>query len=90
MTVFVIRDGRLVPKASMAEAIADARSIFPSPRVSRLDAYESPVTGKTITSHRQREADMNAAGAYDPRDLPTDHQFKRGRAAQAKETSDAT
>jgi hypothetical protein len=35
-----------------------------------MAAFESPVTGKEITSWRERDRDMAAAGAVDPRDLP--------------------
>jgi hypothetical protein len=91
MTVWVIREGKLVEKGSMAEARNDLRSIFPSPMVSRLiNPFESPVTGKEITSWRERDRDMRAADAYDPRDLPKDHTFRRGRETQMKELADAS
>jgi hypothetical protein len=86
MTTFVIRDGELVEKASFAAALADRRSIFPAPMLSRMTPFESPVTGKEISSWRERDADMKAAGAVDVRDLPRD--FRRGRAAQAKEKAE--
>ena len=70
MTVYIIRNGELVEKASMAEAREDRRPIFPTPNVSRFTPMESPVTGKEITSWRDRDRDMEAAGAVDPRDLP--------------------
>lgn len=70
MTVWVVREGQLVDKASVQAAEADRRSIFPAPRVSRFECIESPVTGKDITSWRERDRDMHAAGAVDPRDLP--------------------
>lgn len=70
MTVYVVRNGVVVEKASIAEAIADRRSIFPAPMLSRMEPFESPVTGKEISSWRERERDMTAAGAVDPRDLP--------------------
>jgi hypothetical protein len=38
--------------------------------ISRIEAFESPITGKEITSWRDRDRDMDAAGAVDPRDLP--------------------
>jgi hypothetical protein len=55
--------------------------------LSRIEPFESPVTGAEITSWRDRERDMKAADAVDPRDLPP--VFKRGRAAQKKEVEDA-
>jgi hypothetical protein len=70
MTVWVVREGRLVEKASVRAAAADRRSIFPAPMLSRMEPFESPVTGKEISSWRERDRDMDAAGAVDPRDLP--------------------
>ena len=83
MTVYVFRGGVLVPKGSdRAEALL-TRSDLPAPMLSRLTPFESPVTGKEITSWRERDRDMAAAGAVDPRDLPRD--LSKGRAAQKKE-----
>jgi hypothetical protein len=45
--------------------------------LSRFTAMESPVTGKEITSWRDRDRDMEAAGAVDPRDLPRGAKEKR-------------
>ena len=51
-----------------------------------MEPFESPVTGKEISSWRERDADMRAAGdCYDPRDLPRDHVYRRGRTVQLKE-----
>ncbi len=41
-----------------------------TPRVSRFEAYESPVGGGTISSDRQRERDLFASDSYDVRDTP--------------------
>jgi len=80
MTVFVIRGGKLVDRdAVLLEAGDDRRSPFPSPRVSRMASFESPVTGKEISSWRERERDMTAVGAVDPRDLPRKPFEKRKR-----------
>lgn len=84
MTVYVLRGGALRPKGDDRDAGGhrrSARSDFPSPRLSRMEPFESPVTGKEISSWRERDRDMAAAGAVDPRDLPPP---TRGR----KETSD--
>lgn len=70
MTVWVVREGQLVEKASVRAAVADRRSIFPAPMVSRFECIESPVTGKEISSWRERDRDMQKADAVDPRDLP--------------------
>jgi hypothetical protein len=83
MTVWVIRDGQLVEKGSMAEAVADRRLIFPTPMLSRFESFESPITGETISSWRQRDADMQAGGAVDPRDLPR-RPFERRAADNAR------
>ena len=39
-------------------------------------------------SWRERDAEMNAAGCYDVRDLPKDHDYARGRNIQLKEQGD--
>lgn len=82
MTTYVFRDGVLVPKGSDRRGHGPARSDLPAPMLSRLTPFESPVTGKEITSWRERDRDMAAVGAVDPRDLPPP---SRGRAAQKKE-----
>lgn len=66
MTVYVFRNGEVVPKRWSAPAPGG----FPSPRVSRIECFESPVTGQSISSWRQRERDMQAADAVDRRDIP--------------------
>jgi hypothetical protein len=66
MTVFVYRNGKVVPKSWRSPAPGG----FPSPTVSRFESMQSPVTDKTISSWRERDRDMEAAGAVDPRDIP--------------------
>jgi len=68
VTVWVIRDGQLVEKPQ--SQARESRGDFPTPMLSRIEPFESPVTGKEISSWRQRDRDMAAAGAVDPRDLP--------------------
>ena len=75
MTVFVFRNGEVVPKRWSAPAPGG----FPSPRVSRMDSFESPVTGQSISSWRQRDRDMQAADAVDRRDIPQAAIDKRKR-----------
>jgi hypothetical protein len=82
---YVLREGRLVPKVGRAPA---ARSDFPAPFFARFEPMESPVTGREITSERQRQRDMQEADAYDPRDLKQD--YSRGREAQSREARDAS
>ena len=82
MSVWVIRNGELVEKANFEEAREDKRSIFPSPKVSRFEAYESPIDDKTISSHRQRDLDMHRANAYDVRDIGPNHAFNKAKEAR--------
>jgi hypothetical protein len=70
MTTWVLREGLLVDKATVRPSVAPQRSDLPAPMLSRMEAFESPVTGKEISSWRERDRDMAAAGAVDPRDLP--------------------
>lgn len=93
MTVYVVRDGRVVPKGSGLAAPVPllARSDLPAPMLSRMEPFESPVTGKEISSWRERDRDMAAADAVDPRDLPAP---SRGRKKEEKhgrgKTDDST
>lgn len=86
MTVYVVRDDKLVVKPD--RAVPAARDGLSSPRISRLAPFESPISGKEITSWGEREREMRAFDCFDPRDLPSDHSFKRGREAHSKEMSD--
>jgi hypothetical protein len=81
MTVYVVRDGKLVEKHRAAPLDA--------PRISRFEGYESPVDGKFISSDRQRERDLYASDSFDARDLSPDHQWRRGRDVQKKEADAA-
>jgi hypothetical protein len=88
MTVYVLRAGRLVAKTKSGSPDF-MRSDHPAPRVSRLETYESPVTGKDVSSWRERDKDMKAADAVDPRDLPRkpfeDRKNKYGRAVDVSD-----
>jgi hypothetical protein len=86
MTVYVVRDGKLIVKPS--RAVPAARDGPFSPRISRIEPFESPISGKEITSWGERDREMRAFDCFDTRDLPRDHSFKRGREAQSKELSD--
>jgi hypothetical protein len=88
MTVYVIRQGQLVEKGGPINS-PPLNGPLSAPMVSRFEPMASPVTGETISSWRQRDADMQAVNAFDGRDLPKDHVFSRGLDAQAKELSDA-
>ena len=87
MTVWVVRDGLLVPKGPTG--FTRARSDLPAPMLSRMEPFESPVTGKEISNWRDRDRDMAAVGAVDPRDLPPPEKMRRGRAVQKREAADA-
>jgi hypothetical protein len=68
MTVFIIREGRLIEKGE--EVLERVPASFPAPMVSRMISFDSPVTGKTISSWRERDRDLYASGSVDPRDIP--------------------
>jgi hypothetical protein len=86
VTVYVLRDGKLIEKP--ARAVPAARDGPSLPRISRIEPFESPISGKEITSWGERDREMRAFDCFDPRDLPRDHSFKRGREAQSKEARD--
>ena len=67
MTVYVLRNGEMVVKGESRNG--KTPSSFPCPMISRFDSFASPITGENISSWRQRDADMQAGGAVDPRDL---------------------
>ena len=92
MTVYVIRMGKLIekPLAQIADRLNAelAKAALATPHVSRIEPFESPITGKEITSWRERDRDMRESDSIDPRDFPRDHHFSRGRAVQMKEAKD--
>jgi hypothetical protein len=61
--IYVIRDGKLVPKQ-------DAVHSPSGPYISRMEPYRSPIDGKEITSWGARNRDLKENDAVDPRDLP--------------------
>ena len=64
--IYVYRNGEIVPKTG--------KNSVP---VYRFKDYESPVTGASITSPRQKERDLERSGSYDPRDTP--QEFRRAK-----------
>jgi hypothetical protein len=80
MTVYVYRDGQLVEKHQTVRPDA-------GPYISRFEAYESPVTGKTISSDRQREVDLFKSSAYDVRDVGPNHAISRAKEARKAENA---
>lgn len=59
-----------------------AASDFPTPMISRIEAYHSPITDALVTSWRQRDREMNAHDCYDPRDLPKGHTYAKSKRAK--------
>jgi hypothetical protein len=88
MTVYVRRNGVLVDKQTGEPMRHDGAIGLAAPRVSRMEAFESPITGKEVTSWGQRDREMRENNCFDPRDLPADHQFRRGREVQLKEAKE--
>ncbi len=84
MTTYVRRNGKLVDKATLHYAAPDPNA-YPTPRISKFEAYESPIDGHQVTSWRERDRDMNENDCFDTRDLAPDHQWRRGREVQLKE-----
>lgn len=71
MSVYVYRNGEIVPRDDARRAgRGSPNSFLAAPRVSRMETFQSPVTGKDVSSWRERDRDMTAADACDPRDLP--------------------
>lgn len=85
MTIYKL-NGVIVEKLPVSR---ETSGQFPTPRVSRMEPYISPTSEKEITTWFERDRDMKEAGAFDVRDLPKDHAFRRGRAAQLKELREA-
>ena len=67
MAVWVYRDGHLVEKHRTRKGPVN-RSDFPTPRISRIEPYASPIDGKEITSWAARDKDLRDSNSYDPRD----------------------
>jgi hypothetical protein len=84
MTVYVIRNGRLVRKETSAKKLPSQN--FPTPMLSRLEPYESPITGKEVSSWRERDRELAANDCYDPRDFSGS--YARGR-HRMKEEADS-
>jgi hypothetical protein len=87
MTVWVLRDGKLVEK--WTKNGSDFLSDFPSPRVSRMESYASPVDDRSISSWRQRDWDMKRVDAVDRRDLPDGPFIERRERNAAARLADA-
>lgn len=86
MTIYVRRDGKLVNKKTGEPMRMRQGPVgLAAPRVSRMEAFESPITGKEVTSWGERDREMKEHDCFDTRDLSADHQWRRGRAVQLEE-----
>ena len=87
MTIYVVRGGKLVDKASLKSQLA-MKFAYPCPAVSRMEPFESPITGKEISSWGERDREMREHDCFDPRDLAPGHVYRRGRDVQMKEVEE--
>lgn len=85
MTTWVIRDGELVDKATLCRK--PNAGLFPTPMLSHMEPFISPITDTEITSWGARDRHMKEHDCYDPRDVSTP--MRRGREAQMKEVQEA-
>lgn len=89
MTIYVRRGERLVNKKTGEPMTFDPMKVcaarFPTPRVGRMESYQSPIDGKEITSWRQRDREMTEHDCFDPRDFNPGHVYRRGREVQFEE-----
>jgi len=86
MPIYVYYQGRLIEKRYRPANSGHAASDLPAPTIHSFQSYESPIEGSgTISSHRQRERDLNNSGSYDPRDTPVE--FRKTRDGRRKRSS---
>ena len=87
MPIWVMYQGRLIEKKYLP-AQTHAASDLPAPAVQSFASYASPIDDSTISSHRQRERDLNNSGSYDPRDTPTEfRKAQHGRRERSRSLS---
>ena len=80
MVVWVFRNGTMtIKKEPERSGLTPVRTGFPTPMISRMEAYESPIDGAEITSWGQRDREMRAHDTYDPRDLPKGHVYEKSK-----------
>jgi hypothetical protein len=85
MPTYVLHRGRMIDKR-LRPSGASAKSTHPAPTVQSFESYPSPVTGQSISSHRQRERDLHSSGSYDTRDTPPAFKEARHARRQARRT----
>ena len=82
MPIYIYHMGQLIEKSARPREIK-AASDLPAPAIQGFDSYESPIEGSgIISSHRQRERDLNNSGSYDPRDTPAE--FRKAKDGRRK------
>ena len=79
--IYVVRNGVVVPKSSVREP-PPPRGDFPTPRLSRMEPYESPIDGKEVTSWAQRDRELRDNDCYDPRDQKKTPDGRRSKPTQ--------
>lgn len=77
MVTYVFHMGEIIEKTARLSAPNKNASDLPAPAVQSFTAFASPIDGQTISSHRQRDRDLDASGSYDPRDTPVAWKKKR-------------
>jgi hypothetical protein len=91
MPIYVHRDGKLVDRETgepLEAKVGDLFTVrFPTPRVSRMEPYESPITGKEVTSWGERDRELKQNNCYDPRDVSKP--YEKGREAQKDDLKNA-
>jgi len=86
MPTYVLHRGRVIDKRHRPAKTDATASDYPAPAVQSFDAYQSPVTGESVSSHRQRERDLHSSGSYDTRDTPPAFKEARHARRQARRT----
>lgn len=74
MATYVMRDGRMVDKATGEPMLTEAERKRPiqTPRVfGDLPGYQSPIDGKWVDGRRARRYDMESNNCVDANDLPS-------------------
>lgn len=82
MPVYVYHMGQIVERSARPPKINHAASDLPAPAVQSFESYPSPINDQTISSHRQRDKDLDKSGSYDPRDAPAS--FRKARDVRRK------
>lgn len=82
MPTYVLYEGRLIEKRYRPSKPQHAASDLPAPAVQSFETYSSPIDGKAVSSHRQRDRDLHISNSYDPRDTPA--AFRKARDGRRK------